>query len=198
MVSDDDSSVRRVPAPLVGRCRPAALLRASVLSSAPSSPSRALQSLSVLSPAPLDSSRTLQSLSVLSPAPSVPLRALLRPSNSLFTFQSLFEPSPVPHGPSDPPSSLQTRLPSFRDLLVGSTEAQLKILLIEGGGFEVQSFEEKDIKTKRDVFAKPPNAGYKLVGGENSSSMKCAYLALNILLFLQRYTLVTQLWSPPS
>jgi hypothetical protein len=48
----------------------------------------------------------------------------------------------VPHGPSDPPSSLQTKLPSFRDL-VGSTEAQLKILLIEGGGFEVQSFKEK-------------------------------------------------------
>ena len=127
MVSDDDSSVRRVPVPRTGRCRPVALLRDSVLSSAPSSPlralqspsklspapsdsscalqslselspapsdsSRALQSLSVLSPAPLDSSRTLQSLSVLSPAPSVPLRALLRPSNSLFTFQSLFEPS---------------------------------------------------------------------------------------------------------
>jgi len=211
MVSDDNGSVRRVPAPRVGRCRPAALLRTSAFSSAPSSPSRALQSLSELSSAPSSPSRALQSLSVLLLAPSdssrasqsLPLLSLApsdssrasqslsalspAPSDSSRQLQSQADPSlalacppdspsallrssdssPVPRGSSDPPSSL-LRLPSFRDL-VGSTHVQFNLLLIDGGGFEVQSLDEKDIeeiRVSKDVFAKPTTVGYKLVRGE--------------------------------
>ena len=74
--------------------------------------------------------------------PLYPCALYCDPRTLCSPFRASSSPRTVPHGPSDPPSSLQTRLPSFRDLS-GSTEAQLKILLIKGGGFEVQSFEEK-------------------------------------------------------
>jgi len=80
MVSDDDSSVRRVPGPRTGRCRPVALLRDSVLSSAPSSPapcapSRALLSSRLRPRTPNAPSRASPSSRLRPRTPNAPSRA---------------------------------------------------------------------------------------------------------------------------